>query len=325
MNNDLHGKKITVAGATGFIGTNLVESLVLEGAKVRALTHNKPPQIINSQVEYVNVDLMRLDDCKAVTADTDIFVMAAANSSGAAVMSKNPLTHLAPNVVMNALTLESCLLSGVKKYCFISSSTVYPSSENPVSENDVTGEFFENYKVVGDMKLFSERMVKNYCMYSKGVMDGVILRPSNLYGPFDKFSKEESKVIPALIRRAVERENPFVVWGDGVDVKDFLYVTDFVRALIQSLKSKDPFTILNVAYGESVVLKNVVEEILMAANSSDLTIKFDKSKPTMIPKRLISNELAIKKLSWQPQNSLSSGLELTVNWYKENLHLESQL
>ena len=324
MNKNLNGKRITVAGATGFIGTNLVESLVSEGAIVRALTHTKPPQIINSQVEYVNADLMRLDDCKAVTIDTDIFVMAAANSSGAAVMAKNPLAHLAPNVVMNALTLESCLLNGVKKYCFISSNTVYPSSENPVTEHDATGEFFESYRIVGDMKLFSERMVKNYCMYSKGAMDGIILRPGNLYGPFDKFSKEESKVIPALIRRAVERENPFVVWGDGKDIKDFLYITDFVSALIQSLKSNDPFTILNISYGESVGLKEVIEEILIATNSSDLTIEFDKSKPSMIPKRLISNELAKKFLSWQPKNSLSTGIDLTVKWYTENLIFESQ-
>lgn len=324
MNKNLNGKRITVAGATGFIGTNLIESLVLEGAKVRALTHSKPPQIINSQVEYVNADLMRLDDCEAVTKDTDIFVMAAANSSGAAVMAKNPLAHLAPNVVMNALTLESCLLNGVKKYCFISSNTVYPSSENPVTEMDVTGEFFESYRIVGDMKLFSERMVKNYCMYSKGAMDGIILRPGNLYGPFDKFSKEESKVIPALIRRAVERENPFVVWGDGKDIKDFLYITDFVSALIQSLKSNDPFTILNISYGESVGLKEVIEEILIATNSSDLIIEFDKSKPSMIPKRLISNELAKKLLSWKPKNSLSAGIVSTVRWYKENLILESQ-
>lgn len=318
MSKNLNGKRITVAGATGFIGTNLVEKLVLEGAKVRAVTHSKFPQINNLKVEYVNADLMRLDDCKAVTRDTDVFIMAAANSSGAAVMKNDPLAHLTPNVVMNALTLESCLLNGVKKYCFISSNTVYPESNNSVSENDVTGEFYNSYQIVGDMKLFSERMVRYYCMQSKESMAGVVLRPGNLYGPYDKFSKSESKVIPALIRRAVDGENPFVVWGDGEDIKDFLYIDDFVEALIRSCKVDEPFMVLNIAYGESVVIKKVIEEIFRHTNSSELIIRFDKSKPSMIPKRFINNDLAKELLEWQPKNSLSVGIEKTVTWYKNN-------
>lgn len=325
MNNNLKGKRITVAGATGFIGTNLIEGLVSVGAIVRGVIHKKSPQIINSQVEYVKADLMHLDDCHEVAVNTDIFVMAAANSSGAAVMAKNPLSHLASNVVMNALTLEACLLNGVKKYCFISSNTVYPYSEAAMSETDTTGEFFESYRVVGDMKLFSERMVRNFCEFSNGAMNGVIIRPGNLYGPFDKFSKEESKVIPALIRRAIERENPFIVWGDGKDIKDFLYIEDFVEALIRSLNLDEPIMTLNIAYGESVLLKKVIEEILVATNSSDLHIKFDKTKPSMIPKRLINNELARKKLSWEPKYPLNTGIDLTVKWYNKNLILESQL
>ena len=318
MKEELRGKRVTVAGATGFIGTNLVDRLVQEGAIVRALTHTKPVRVMKSQVDYMNVDLSNRKDCIKATTDTDIFIMAAANSSGAGVMAKTPLVHLTPNVVMNALSLEACLKNEVKKYCFISSNTVYPASEKYVTETDVTGKFFETYRVVGSMKLFSEQMVEMFSLNSNGAMAGLVIRPGNLYGPFDKFAPNESKVVAALIRRAVNRENPFIVWGDGKDIKDFLYINDFIEALVRSLKLDQSFLTLNIASGVSVELKTVIDQIVRATNIHDLPIRFDESKPTMIPKRLIDISLAKKLLSWSPKVSLVEGIEETVKWFKDN-------
>ena len=324
MNSLLSGKHVTVAGSTGFIGTNLVERLVQENAIVRALTHKKEIQVINPKVEYMNVDLMRYEDCMKATSNTDIFIMAAAKSSGAGVMAKNPLAHLTPNIVMNSLTLDACFKNKVKKYCFISSNSVYPLSDKSVVESDATGEFFEAYKVVGEMKLFSERMVEMYVSNSKGAMAGIVLRPGNLYGPFDKFSKEESKVIAALIRRAVEQESPFVVWGDGKDIKDFLYISDFIDTIIKVLSLDNNYVTLNIASGKSVDLRKVIDEIFLATNLSGVPIEFDESKPSMIPKRLINIDLAMNLLSWSPKVSLTEGIQRTVEWFRSTQGTENK-
>jgi len=281
----LEGARVTVAGAAGFIGTNLIPELLLAGAQVRGITHSRPLQSANSEVEYIQADLTTADGCGRAVKDTDIFVMAAANSSGAQVMASKPLTHLTPNIVMNALTLEAAYEAGVSKYCFLSSNTVYPPGDKVMTENDATGEFFESYNVVAGMKLYSEQMVQHYSSLSGKSMDTLIIRPANLYGPFDKFSPRESKVIPALVRRAVAREAPFLVWGDGRDIKDFLFISDFVVGLVKSLSLDLKNEIINLASGESISLRDIVPKILRSADYESATVAFDSDKPTMLPVR----------------------------------------
>ena len=313
---NLAGKRVTVGGAAGFIGTHLISKLVESGSVVRGLVHKKPPQVEIPGVDYIAADLTRESDAMEALRDTDIFIMAAANSSGAAVMETRPLIHLTPNVMMNALTLDAAYQNQVQKYCFISSNTVYPESDQPMAEDDVTGKFFSKYEVVGEMKLFSEKMVNFYSTKASRKMDTLIVRPGNLYGPYDKFSVEESKVIPALIRRAVRSENPFEVWGDGLDVKDFLYINDFVGAIKAALELDTKNLTVNIASGASVSLRDVINEILALTGNLELEVQFDASKPSMIPKRLIDVRLAAQLLAWQPTVALADGLRETIDWYR---------
>lgn len=314
----LEGVRITVAGAGGFVGTNLLPELVAAGARVKGITHTRPPQFLGDRVQFIQADLTTAEGCRVASEDTDIFVMAAANSSGAQVMSSKPLTHLTPNIVMNALTLEAAHEAGVSKYCFISSNTVYPPGDREMTEIDASGEFFDSYKVVAGMKLYSEHMVEHYSSLGYGSMSTVIIRPANLYGPFDKFSPRESKVIPALIRRAIHREDPFFVWGDGKDLKDFLYVSDFVAGLVKSLSLDSHHEVLNLASGNSVSLREIVPKILEKADYEDATVAFDSSKPTMIPVRRISNRRAKDLLDWEPTVGIDEGILRTVEWFKSN-------
>lgn len=319
MHSSLEGVRVTVAGAGGFVGTNLLPELLAAGARVKGITHARPPQFLGDWVQFVQADLTTAEGCRAAVEDTDIFVMAAANSSGAQVMSSRPLTHLTPNIVMNALTLQAAHEVGVSKYCFISSNTVYPPGDTAMTETDTSGEFYDSYKVVAGMKLYSEQMVEHYSSLGTRSMDTVIIRPANLYGPFDKFSPAESKVIPALIRRAVERENPFLVWGDGKDIKDFLYISDFVAGLVKSLSLDSRHETFNLASGESVSLREVLPKILESANYETATVAFDSSKPTMIPVRRISNLKAKNLLAWEPTVGIDEGIRRTVEWFKSNI------
>ena len=143
------------------------------------------------------------------------------------------------------------------------------------------------------------------------------METSNLQIKFDKFDWEKSKVLPALMRRAIERQDPFEVWGDGNDLKDFLYIDDFIEALLAcltNLKSSEP---INIASGIPITIKEALNEILIAANYQEANIQFDASKPSMIPKRLINIELAETILGFKPKVSFSEGIKNTIDWYKD--------
>ena len=241
--------------------------------------------------------------------------MCAANTSGAKIMAKTPLVHLTPNVLMNMQMLEASYEAKVKKFLFISTNTVYPLTDFPVKEDDVTNEFYESYHIVAWMKRFTEIVCDMYSTKIENPMQTVIVRPGNLYGPHDKFDWEKSKVLPALMRRAIERQDPFEVWGDGNDLKDFLYIDDFIDALVKALwiETSNP---INIASGIPITIKEALNEILIASNFEDANVRFDASKPSMIPKRLINIDKAQQLLEFKPKVSFREGIEKTIDWYK---------
>lgn len=304
-----------MAGAAGFVGTNLVTELCKNGCSVRGVLHKKVPKQKVSSVEYLHLDLTIPDDCEKAVNGIDIVFMCAANSSGAAVIERKPLTHLTPNVVMNSRMLEAAYAAGVKRFVFISSNTVYPLSSMPVSEGSVDYSFFSKYHIVGWMKLFSEKMCEMYSSHVRNPMQTLVIRPGNLYGPFDKYAWSESKVIAALVRRFAERQNPLEVWGDGNDIKDFLYIDDFIRGLLLAVNMDDVKTPLNLASGIPVTIKDVISALKTISGSTDLDVVFDASKPSMIPVRLIDASLASSFLDWRPSFTLQQGLEETFKWY----------
>lgn len=317
MTNFFKNKTVLVTGVAGFVGTNLSIRLVNLGAKVIGVTHRRDPQLTIKGVNYIRADLTNYEDCINVCSGVDYVFMCAANSSGAAVMDSAPLTHLTPNVVMNAYMLAAAYTVNVKKFAFISSNTVYPVTDFSVKEENVTHKFFHKYQIVGWMKLFSEEMCKMYSGYIKNPMPTLIVRPGNLYGPFDKYNKNESKVIAALIRRVAERQNPLTVWGDGEDIKDFLYIDDFIEGLLLSFINPNINEPINIATGIPVSIKEVIDNLISISGDDSISIEYDKSKPTMIPKRLISIEKANQLLDWNPKIGIREGLELTFKWYKK--------
>ena len=150
-------------------------------------------------------------------------------------------------------------------------------------------------------------------------MTTIIVRPGNLYGPYDKFDIEKSKVIASLIRKVVEKQNPINVWGDGEDLKDFLYIDDFIDGLNKIVFDVNEFEVINLASGNGITIKEILSLIIELENAQSLKIEFDKSKPTMIPKRLINISKAKKLLNFNPKIEMKEGLYKTINWYKENL------
>jgi GDP-L-fucose synthase len=308
--------RVLVTGGAGFMGANLIKRLLGLGAQIRATFYEKKPIIEDDGIEYIKGDLRQIDFCQKIVKEVDYVFMCAANTSGAKVMATTPLVHLTPNILMNMQMLEAAYAASVKKFLFVSTNTVYPLTDFAVKESDVTNEFYKTYHIVAWMKRFTEIVCEIYSNRIKKPMKTVVVRPGNLYGPFDKFDWEKSKVIPALIRRAIEKHDPFVVWGDGMDLKDFLYIDDCIDGLILAMEKLEGFEPINIASGEPVTIREVLSSILKAADYENAPVEYDSTKPTMIPKRMIDISLAEQKLGYQPKVSLDEGLQKTIHWYR---------
>jgi GDP-L-fucose synthase len=315
----LKDKRILVTGGAGFVGANLVKRLLQEGANVRATLHHKKAVIEDERIEYITCDLLKPQDASSVCEGMDSVFLCAAVTSGAAVIERTPLAHLTPNLIMNAQMLEAAYSAGVRKVLFISSNTVYPVTDYPVKEDDASYDFYEKYFIVGWMKRFSEIICEMYATKRKKKMATVVIRPANIYGPLDDFEWETSHVLPALIRKVVERQDPIPVWGNGNDIKDFIYIDDIIEGMLLAMKKVDGFDVVNIASGKQYILRDLLKIIIKLDDYHDAAIVYDAAKPTMIPKRLIDPSKAAGVLGFEAKTPIEEGLRKTIQWYKSTL------
>ena len=310
---------VLVTGGAGFVGANLIRRLLDLGANVTATLHTRPAVVADDRVRYVRTDLRVATDCARAVADAEYVFMCAANTSGAAVMAKTPLAHLTPNVLMNVSMLDAAYQAGVKKFLFISSNTVYPLTDYAVTEDDVTNDFYEKYFIVAWMKRFTEIVCEMYSTKIAKPMECCVVRPANIYGEFDDFEWETSHVIPALVRKVVERHDPLEVWGDGNDIKEFIYVQDFIDGMLLAMEKQTGFDPVNIATGNPCTVRDVLGALLKVDDFTDANVVFNTSKPTMIPKRLINIDKAKSELGFSAKVPLEEGLRRTVAWYRSTL------
>jgi GDP-L-fucose synthase len=312
------GARIVVAGGAGFIGSSLVRRLVSEGLNVRATTHSSRPRVRDERIEYVRAELTMKADCAAIVKGMDYVFMCAAVTSGAGVIASDPLAHVTSNLIMNSLMLEASYRARVKKFIWISSNVVYPpSGRRPVREDQsLARDPYESYFASGWMKRYTEILCRLYSEKLKPRMPAVVVRPSNIYGPFDKFDPESSHVTAALVRKVCQRESPIVVWGDGRDVRDVLYIDDFVEALVLAAEKMDGYDPINVAFGKGYTVNAILKTLLEIDGRRGERIVYDKSRPSMIPARLLDTNKAERLLGFRARTSLREGLSKTVDWYK---------
>lgn len=311
------GKKVLVAGGAGFVGTNLILKLKELDAKITATYHRHKPQIKDSTVHYIKADLTQAENCNKAVKGKDYVFMCAANTSGAAVIEKTPLVHVTPNVIMNTLMMEAAYEAGAKKFLFISSNTIYPPFTHSVKEDEAwEAEPFEKYFPVAWMKRFGEKLGEIYSSKIKKTMTVVVVRPANIYGPYDDFNWETSHVISALVRKVIERHNPIEVWGDGKEIKDIIYVEDFIEGILLAMAKINKFTPINIGTGAGVSIKNILDKIIEIEKYHNAKVKYDKLKPTMIKKRILDVSLAKKILKFEFKTGIYEGLNNTINWYK---------
>jgi GDP-L-fucose synthase len=314
---DFQNQPVLVTGASGLIGGNLVSRLVRAGARVRATYHEHRPVEREPGVEYVKCDLTREKNVRTVVDGVRWVCHCAASTSGAFMTATQPMGHVTPNLIMNALVLQAAYDAGVEKVLWLSSTTGYPVSDRPVTEDEMfAGEPFEKYYFAGWMKRCTEILCRMYGEKLPKPMTTIVLRPTNVYGIHDKFGFSNSHVTAALIRKVVERQNPIEVWGTGDDVRDLLYVDDFTEACMLALEKLDRHTVLNIGLGQGHSVKQVLQMILEIESYTDACVVYNPAKPTMIPVRLVDTSKAEQVLGFRARTSLREGLEKTIRWYK---------
>ena len=307
--------KILILGATGFVGRNLVEKLYKEG--YTNLRNHGFTRKLEGFGESVQGDLRDDKFVEEIMKGVDVVYHCAASTSNAVDTIYAPLLHVTPNVIINALTMEKAYKEGVKKFIFLSSSTIYPESgERAVRETDnIYESIYKTYFPVGWMKRYAEVLCKMYSEILINPMQTVIVRPANLYGPHDKYDLDKCHVTPASIIKVATRLDPIPVWGDGTEIRDLLYVEDFCEALQLIMEKEEAHEIYNVGSNKGYSVNEVID-YLKEIEGLESPIDYVNNKAPMIPTRLIDSYKIFYTLGWSAKTSIKEGLEKTLNWYK---------
>jgi GDP-L-fucose synthase len=210
--------------------------------------------------------------------------------------------------------LQAAWTASVERFLVFSSSTAYPAADYPIKEEEMwTGPTYPFYFGYGWMRRYFERLGE--FVASKSKVKVATVRPTAIYGRWDNFDLETGHVIPALILKAIERADPYEVWGNGDEVRDFLHVSDLARGCLLMLEKCAECDPINIGYGKAVTIKEIVHTILEAAGYAEARIVFNTSKPSAIPFRMVEISKARRVLGFEPTVSLEDGIKDTVNWY----------
>ena len=197
--------KILVTGASGFIGSRLVKHLFENGfTNLRTTSYSRELREHYDGVEHLQGNLQDSNFCEKVSNSVDVIFHAAANTSNALDTKVNPLLHVTPNVEMNTNLMEQSWRNKVRKFIFISSNTTYPDVGGEYCTEDMevlTPNIYPVYKAVGWMKRYGETLCDFFSNQIHDPMQCIIIRPSNAYGPNDKYDFEKCHVTPANIRK----------------------------------------------------------------------------------------------------------------------------
>jgi GDP-L-fucose synthase len=318
--------RILVTGASGFIGSHLLRLLHQKGyTNLRATSHSRGLRNDFEGCETIPLFKGNLQDakfCAEVSEDIDVVFHCAANTSNALDTKFNPLLHVTPNVEMNTNLMEQSWKNKVRKFLFISSNTTYPDMGTEFCSEDVNVHatpLLPVYKAVGGMKRYGEMLCDFFSNQIHDPMQCLIVRPSNAFGPNDKFDFEKCHVTPANIRKVADGLNPIPVWGDGTEVRDLLHVEDMADGFIFVAEKCDTYDVYNVCYGEGFTVNETLNTIKELDGNTN-PIEYVNNKAPMIPIRLLSSK-KINQLGWKPKRDLTQALKETIEWYKANKHL----
>lgn len=266
--------------------------------------------------EFIRSDLRVFENCHRVCEDMDFVFNLLGVKGSPAVTVKYPETFYYNIVILNTQLMEAARQRDIKEFLYTSTNGVYaPASvmyeddmwKNPPSPND---------KFAGWAKRMGELQAEA-CEIESGMIVTVV-RPANIYGPYDNFDSVNAMVVPSLIKKAVlasEQGTPMTVWGDGASERDFVHARDVALGMILAAKY-GASGIYNIGSGTATAIRQLAETIVKHLPSK-VEIVWDTSKPSGDRKRFLDIR-RICGIGYRPEVMLDQGINETIQWYLEN-------
>lgn len=298
-----------MAGSEGMLGSTLCKQL--EGYDCEVLTSNKE-----------DLDLRNQEASQKLIKDTkpDLIFLAAAKVGGILANKLSPVEFLYDNLMIETNVINAAYLANVERLVFFASSAIYPeAASQPIQEESLLTGALEpitaNYALakIAGVKLCQALNQAYGCKYFSAI-------PGNLYGPNDNFDPVTSHVLPALMRKIhlakINRLPQVILWGSGLQRREFLHVEDCADAAIHLVQVYDKAEPLNIGTGFDMSIADIAETLACIIGYEGEFV-YDSSKPDGVQKRLLDIS-KLRALNWQPKIDFQQGVKSLYDWYLSN-------
>ena len=311
MNRALAPLRIVVTGGAGFLGAEVVAELERRGAA---------GVVVPRSSRY---DLTDATSTRALFADAkpDLVIHLAARVGGIGANRRLPGTFFRDNMAMGLHVLEEARRAGTAKVVIAGTICAYPKlAKIPFHEDDLWNGYPEETNApYGVAKKALLVMAQAY--RQEFGSNFVMLFPVNLYGPRDNFDLEDSHVIPAMIRKLcdaqIEGRGAVDLWGDGSPTREFLYVGDAARGIVDAAERYDDPDPVNLGAGFEISMRDLAARI-QAATGYKGELRWDASRPNGQPRRMLDVSRARERFGFVATTPLDEGLAKTIAWYREH-------
>jgi UDP-glucose 4-epimerase len=305
-------RSVLVTGGAGFIGSNLVRRLLEKGFSVRVLDNfiqNTRHYLEKLDLEIIEGDIRDKETVLQAARGSDVIIHLAAFGSVVDSVT-DPFLNFEVNVKGTLNVLDSAVKAGVKKLIFASTGgALIGNATPPVSEQSLP----KPISPYGASKLCGE----GYChaFSSSYGLQTVSLRFANVYGPN---SGHKKGAITAFIK-ALLRDEPIVIYGDGSASRDFLYVTDLCQGILLAVEKEfhEVATVLHLASGVETTISQLANSLISISTRSRHQVIFKPARPGEVERNFAEYRLAREVMSFEPHYMLQDGLRLTWEWYKD--------
>jgi nucleoside-diphosphate-sugar epimerase len=312
--------RVLVTGGASFIGSHLVDALVARGAQVRVVDdlssgklENVAGHVTKGRVEFIERDLREPWVADQAVKGMNVVFHLAADHGGRGYVDLHQAA-CATNLLLDGIVFRAAYHASVDKVVYASSGCVYPNhlqtdpNEILYLTEDMVGPPYDADNMYGWAKLMAEMTLRSY--YKDWGMKSASCRYFTVYGP----RGVENHAVIAMIARAFVKQDPFVIWGTGEQIRNWTYIDDIVRGTICAAERIDDGTAVNLGTMERIRVIDAAKEVLRCMHHS-ARIEPRPEMPTGPYNRVADNSLAKELLGWEPQVKFFDGLHRTIDWY----------
>lgn len=321
---DLTGKRLLVIGGAGLIGSHTVDELLKEDVSEIVIYDNFVRGKYENLIEAMRDPRVKIFEAGGDILHRDVLDTAMKNIDGVFHFSALWLLHcydypraaFEVNIGGTFNVLEACLNNGIKRLVYSSSASVYGDA---VSEPMIEDHPYNNITFYGATKIAGEQMCRSLYHRYKNTekhLDYVGLRYMNVYGPRQDYKGAYVAVIMKMLDR-IDQGLPPVIYGDGSQAYDFIYVQDCGRANVCAMKAETTDTFYNVGRGIKTTIKELAELVLEITESTT-EVEYHPEGTTFVKNRIGCPKKAEKELGFKAQVELKQGIQNLIKWRKQH-------